>query len=179
MNNILGGILAVLAAVFIWMNWPSSQDTAQGTKAALAAEVPTPVAETAVPTVAATVVASNIAVDEQGNLLYLNSEWESVRANPQTATGTVKVPANRVVWGDRLVFKDCEGNPHDLKMPSIMALPCETQVTVTWGAFALEPEVTVDLAKPYLDNKYRKKAGFPTKDGFVVFPKEGAVKSAP
>ncbi len=132
----------------------------------------------AVPTIAATVVASNIAVDEQGNLLYLNSEWESVRQDPKTATGTVMVPANRVVWGDRLVFKDCEGKEHDLKMPSIMALPCEVEVTVTWGAYALEPEVTVDLAKPYLDNKYRKKVGFP-KDGFVVFPKDGAEKSAP
>ena len=177
MNKILVGILAVLAAVFIWMNWPSSQDTAQGTKAALAAEVPTPVAE-AVPAVVATVVASNIAVDEQGNLLYLNSEWESVRANPQTATGTIMVPANRVVWGDRLVFKDCGGNPHDLKMPSIMALPCESEVTVTWGAFALEPEVTVELAKKFLDDKYQNLSGFP-ETGFEIFPKDGAVKSAP
>lgn len=176
MNKILGGVLAILVAFFVWMNWPAS---AQSTKATLAAEVPTStvVAED-VPTIAATVVASNIAVDEQGNLLYLNSEWESVRQDPKTATGTVMVPANRVVWGDRLVFKDCEGKEHDLKMPSIMALPCEVEVTVTWGAYALEPEVTVDLAKPYLDNKYRKKVGFP-KDGFVVFPKDGAVKSAP
>ncbi len=176
MNKVLGLILGVLVVLFIWMNWPFSQST----PATMAAEVPTStvVAETVLPTVAATVVASNIAVDEQGNLLYLNSEWESVRQDPKTATGTVMVPANRVVWGDRLTFKDCEGNSHDLKFPSIMALPCETEVTVTWGAYALEPEVTVQLAKPYLDNKYRKKVGFPA-EGFVVFPKDGAVKSAP
>jgi hypothetical protein len=174
MNKILGGILGILIIGYLWLNWPFSGQTTPA-QAVGVSETATAVTE---PTVVPTIVVSNLALDESGNLLYLNSEWESIRENPETATGTVMVPAGRVIWGDRLVFKDCLGNPQDLKVPSIMSLPCETQVTVTWGAMALEPEVTVELAKKFLDDKYQNLSGFP-ESGFEVFPKDGAVKSAP
>jgi len=167
MSKVLTGILVVLVALFVWMNWPLPIKSASAETS-----VPTPQAvETVVPTEAI----PGLPLDEQGNLLYLMAEWESVRVDPNTATGTVMVPANRVVWGDRLVFKDCEGNPHDLRMPSIMALPCETQVTATWGAYALDERITLGLAKEFLDRQYQFKSGFPD-SGFSIFPTiEGTV----
>jgi hypothetical protein len=177
MNKLLGGILALLIVGYLWLNWPFSGQTTP-VQAVGVSETATAVTEPTEPTVVPTIVVSNLALDENGNLLYLNSEWESIRENPETATGTVMVPAGRVIWGDRLVFKDCLGSPQDLKVPTIMALPCETQVAVTWGAMALEPEVTVELAKKFLDDKYQNLSGFP-ESGFEVFSKDGAVKSAP
>lgn len=181
LNKVLGGFLLILIVGYFVLNgsfnWLFQQTSRANANAvsetATAVTEPTAVTATVVPTI----VVSNLALDESGNLLYLNSAWESIRENPETATGTVMVPAGRVIWGDRLVFKDCLGNPQDLKV-TIMALPCETQVTVTWGAMALEPEVTVELAKKFLDDKYQNLSGFP-ETGFQIFPKDGAVKSAP
>jgi hypothetical protein len=165
LNKILGAILGTLIVGFLWLNWPFSGQTTQQVQAVGASETATAVI---VPTTTPTIVVSNLALDESGNLLYLNSEWESIRENPETATGTVTVPAGRVIWGDRLTFIDCEGKNQNLVGPAIMALPCEAEVSVTWGAYALDERVTVELAKEFLDRQYDSKSGFPDA-GFAIF----------
>lgn len=172
MSRVLTGIVIVLAALFVWMNWPFPIKSAS---AETSVENPAPQAvETTVPEVPI----PGLPLDEQGNLLYLMAEWESVRVDPNTATGIVKVPANRVVWGDHLTFYDCEGNFQDLVGPAIMALTCESDVTVIWGAYALDERVTLELAKEFLDRQYQSKSGFPD-SGFAIFPSIEGTVSAP
>jgi hypothetical protein len=170
MNKILAGVLGILIVGYLWLNWPFSNQATQVQAIAIGAS------ETTVPT---EIPVPGLPLDERGNLLYLMADWESIRENLETATGTVTVPAGRVIWGDRLTFIDCEGKNQNLVGPAIMALPCEAEVSVTWGAYALDERVTVELTKDFLDRQYRFKSGFPEKGFYVFSIKMETDKSAP
>jgi len=163
MSKLLSGLVVVLGIMLVWLVWDqysNSFELANLSKVAVAAE------NNQVLEVKSAEKSSTQLVDEKGNLLYLTSAWQSIEASPKDSIATVKVPANTVVWGDKLVFTDCKGQKQDLTV-AITSLPCEVEMQVTWGAYALDP-VSVSQAKTFLDAKYQSKSGFPI-TGFKVF----------